>query len=380
MSRSEYINEWCVSPDRRETLTAGDSNNLMARNYGNSSIPILNLEGVSLIVSLLLLTVACSEEVGPASACTEEGSTLNFGFYAHFAPVSHSGDEDPASDGYNTHVGYEADLLTALEAMKGANLTFSRKPVSLWDGIWLKPAGPEHDIVGGGITILDTRTRNAEGEEVIAFTSGHIAFRQSLLVRAEYADRLSNHAALTSDVRVGALIGTTGEARMLVLTGLTDAEGVLVAGTHVETPEGEVTTDGSPDYFITAAGAAHELDGRTRIRPPSENLPQVVYLPVEDGQDHLVEALAEGAIDAVAKGEIGNRDDAYDSGGAFVVTALDSEPEYGGFSLAAGDAELRSCLDDKIDYLTDGRRIGYAEWREDSSVFMRRAEEWNEGR
>ena len=138
---------------------------------------------------------------GPAA--DEEGRTLNFGYYAHFAPVSHSEDEDPASDGYNTHVGYEADLLTALERMKGANLTFSRKPISLWDSIWLKPAGPEYDIVGGGITILDTRTRNAE---------------------------------------------------------------------------------------------------------------------------------------------------------------------------------LRSCLDDKINYLTDARRIGYAEWREDSSVFMRRAEEWNESR
>lgn len=88
-----------------------------------------------------------------------------------------------------------------------------------------------------------------------------------------------------------------------------------------------------------------------------------------------VEALAEGSTDAVAKGEIGNRDDAHESGGAFVVTAPDSEPECGGFSLASEDAELRSCLDDKIDYLTDCRRIGYAEWREDSSVFMRRAED-----
>ena len=352
----------------------------MTRDYGNPSTRILNLGCVTLIVGLLLLTVACSEEVGPTSACTEEGRTLNFGYYAHFAAVSHSEDEEPASDGYNTHAGYEADLLTALEGMNGANLTFSRKPISLWDSIWLKPAAPEFDIVGGGITILDSRTRNEEGDDVVVFTSGHIAFRQSLLVRAEDADRLSSHAALTSDVRVGALIGTTGEARMLALTGLTDAEGVLAAGTRVETPEGEVTADGGPDYFITAAGAAPGLYGRTRIHPPSETLPQVVYLPVEDGQDLLLEALAEGAIDAVAKGEIGNRDDAHESGGAFVVTALDSEPEYGGFSLAAGDADLRSCLDDKIDYLTDAHRIEYAEWREDSSVFMRRAEEWNEGR
>ena len=94
----------------------------------------------------------------------------------------------------------------------------------------------------------------------------------------------------------------------------------------------------------------------------------------------MLEALAEGAIDAVAKGEIGNRDDAHQSGGAFVVTALDSEPEYRGFSLAVEDAVLRSCIDEKIDYLTDGRRIGYAEWTEDPSVFTRRVEEWNSER
>jgi len=302
------------------------------------------------------------------------------GFYAHFAPVSHSGNEDPSSAGYNTHVGYEADILTALEAMDDANLAFSRKPISLWDQIWLKPIDPEYDIVGGGITILDTRTRNAAGDEVVAFTSGHIAFRQSLLVREEDADRLSSHGELTSDVRVGALVGTTGEARMLVLTGLTDAAGVLVAGSRVETPRGEVIADGNPDYFITAAGVSPNLEGRSRIHPPTDSLPQVVYLAVEDGQDRLVEALSEGMIDAVAKGEIGNRDTAHKSGAAFVVTALDPEPEYGGFSLAVEDAELRSCIDEKIDYLTDGRSIGYAEWREDQSVFMSRAKMWNDGR
>ena len=326
-----------------------------------------------------LFLAACSEDATPIDACNRHGQILNVGFFAHFAPVSHSGDEDPGSDGYNTHVGYEADLLTALEAMKGAGLAFSRKPISLWEDIWLKPSDPEYDIVGGGITILDTRMRNAAGDEVVAFTSGHIAFRQSLLVRAEDAGRLSSHRALTGDIRVGTLIGTTGEARMLELTGLTDAHGVLAAGTRVETPLGEVTADGSPEYFITAAGAAASLEGRTRIHPPSDEFPQVIYLAVEDGQDHLVEALAEGTIDAVARGEIGNRETVYESDAAFAVTALDPEPEHGGFSLAVEDADLRSCLNDKIDYLTDGRRIGYAEWSEDPSVFMRRAEAWAGG-
>ncbi len=98
----------------------------MTRDFGNVSVRILKLARLALVIGLLLLTVACSEDVVPSSACTEEGRTLKFGYYAHFAPVSHSGDEDPASEGYNTHVGYEADLLTALEGMKGANLSPSR--------------------------------------------------------------------------------------------------------------------------------------------------------------------------------------------------------------------------------------------------------------
>jgi hypothetical protein len=54
-----------------------------------------------------------------------------------------------------THLGYEADLLTALEAMEGARLSFQRSPVAEWPGIWLLPATPDVDIAGGGITILE---------------------------------------------------------------------------------------------------------------------------------------------------------------------------------------------------------------------------------
>ncbi len=319
---------------------------------------------------------ACSPASEESAACTTDGRTLNVAFYAYFAPVSHSADEAPASDGFNTHLGYEADLLTALEAMEGAGLSFSRTPIQPWDDIWLLSSAPEYDIAGGGITILDSRTKNAADEEVVAFTSGHIAFRQSLLVRAEDAARLDSHDKLGNDVRIGALAGTTGEARLLVLTGLADADGILAAGTRIETPQGEVVADGSADYFITAASESPSLEGRTRMHPPSDDLPQVVYLGDELGEEELLDALAAGSIDAVARGEIGNSDAAHESGGAFVVTALDSEFELGGFTLAVEDSELLACLNDKIDYLTDERRIGYAEWRAEPSVFMERARAW----
>ncbi len=309
-------------------------------------------------------------------ACGSGEHPLDVGFYAYFAPVSHSADGAPGSPGFNTHRGYEADLLTALEAMNGAGLTFNRRAIAEWPGIWLKSAGDEFDIMGGGITILDSRTRNDDGDTLVAFTNGHIAFRQSLLVRADDAGRLADHSALSGEDQVGALAGTTGEARLLQLTGLADASGVLAAGTRLETASGQVTADGSPDYVITAAGTSPVVAGRRHLHPPADTMPQVVYLGDELGEHVLLEALSNGDIDALARGEIGNTDAAQESGGAFVVAALDDAVEYGGFTVAAGDTDLLALLNERIDYLTDNRRIGYAEWRADPAVFMQRAAQW----
>lgn len=335
---------------------------------------------VSVSATLALSLMACLSDSTPPEACSDGEEDLKVGFYAYFAPVSHSADEDPSSDGFHTHAGYEANLLTALEAMEDAGLSFSRSPIEPWEDIWLKSAGDEFDIVGGGITILDSRTMNLDCERVVGFTSGHIAFRQSLLVRSEDADRIKTHADLTSEHRVGALAGTTGEARLLRIVGLVDTDGVLATGTRVATPAGELVADGSADYAITAAGETPNLEGRSYLYPPAESMPQVVYLGDEIGEVELLDALESGQIDAIARGEIGNRDAEYSYGSAFAVTALDDKVEYGGFTLSTQDEELRNCIDEKLNYLTDNRSIGYAEWRVDSLAFMRRAQAWNGGK
>ena len=333
-----------------------------------TSIPIN--AGDEVMVNLPVGERAQVMRMSPSSACADR--VLNFGFFAFFSPVSYSADPDPDAAGFNTHVGYEADLLTALEAMDGAGLSFSRRGIAVWPNIWLLSAGAEYDVVGGGITILDSRTRDEMGNQVVTFTSGHIVFRQSLLVRAEDGARWTSHDDLTSEVRVGVLARTTGEARLLVLTGLVNADGVLAEGVRVETQTDTVVADGSADYFITAAGASPNLEGRQRIFPAVDTMPQVVYL----GEEELLGALASGRVDALARGEIGNRDAVHASGGAFAVTALDAAVEYGGFTLGVDDADLAACIDDKINYLTDDQRIGYGEWRQDPLVFMTRARMW----
>ena len=329
---------------------------------------------LSLLAVGLSILAACSPtEAARPQTCGTENKTLNVGFYAYFAPVSYSEADDPSSPLFNVHKGYEADLLTAVEAMENPELSFNRRAIAQWDDIWLRAATPQYDIVGGGITILDSRTHDAQGNKAIIFTAGHIKFRQSLLVRPEDVERLAGYADLTGDVGVGALASTTGEHRLLELVGLVNGKGVLTGGTRVDTPQGVVVADGSTDFVITAAGESPNLAGRTHVYPPTRAMPQVVYLGDEAGEVELLEALGSGRIDALARGEVGNRDAAQTHGGAFVVTALDEAVEVGGFAVAADDADLAACLDERLDWLTDRQEIGYREWTEDPSVFLRRA-------
>lgn len=344
-----------------------------------NSAPPAPLLRTGLAVAVLSGSACITGPEPPSTACTPDGEPLRVAFYAFFAPVSYSAAADPASPGFGTHLGYEADLLSALEAMNGARLSFERAPVSDWPGIWLLPATPETDIAVGGITILESRTRNEAGEVAVAFTSGHIAFRQSLLVRAVDAERFSSYDALTRDVRVGALRGTTGEARLLQITGLADGDGILAAGTRIDTPGGTVVADGTAAYVITAATASVVLEGRTRIHPPSDSMPEVVHLGDARGEIELLEALRDEAIDAVARGAVGNGEAAHASGGVFVVAALDSLIEYGGFAMDARKPQLVACIDEKIAWLTLDRRIGFAEWRRDPTVFLQRARLWDGG-
>ena len=111
---------------------------------------LLASQSVVLLGALLMFVAACSADDVPSKSCTEGDRILNVGFYAFFNPVSYSADPDPASEGFDIHLGYEADLLTALESIDGAGLSFSRRGIAPWDDIWLLSAGPEYDIVGGG--------------------------------------------------------------------------------------------------------------------------------------------------------------------------------------------------------------------------------------
>ena len=343
----------------------------LRRARGKGAAAIVGL-GAALVCAALLVSAGCS-----GSDDRPRLRTVSVGFYAFFEPVSRSADPKPGTVGFDTHIGYEADLLSAVEAMEGIGLRFERRGIGAWEGIWLKPATADTDLVGGGITILDSRTVDPAGNTVVAFTDGHIEFRQSLLVRAADAGRLPDHASLAGTDIVGALPNTTGEARLLQLIGVADSAGGLSAGTRVQTPAGEVVVPTDAALHITAAGASAELAQRRRLIPADPNRPQVLYLGDENGapvgEAALLSALSEGRVDAVARGAVGNAQIAAASEGEFAVTAFDDRIERGGFVVDAADTDLLERMNTAVAWLTDNGRVGFADWLADPEVFMTRA-------
>jgi len=187
------------------------------------------------------------------------------------------------------------------------------------------------------------------------------------------------HRAITSGRPISDGAGAAQDTAFLqdMVAALARRDG-LAEGTRIVTDAGPLVADGSDRYVITAAGSSPGLEGRQRIAPPSSEMPVVVYLGEDTGETELLDALADGSIDAVARGEIGNLEAARANGdgGTFAVTALDPEVELGGWTLPATEPALIACLDEKLDYLTDHRTIGYAEWVADPDVFLRRARSW----
>ena len=304
---------------------------------------------------------------------------VNYGFYGHFEPVSYSAVPVPLYSSFHQPLGYEPDLVAAVETFSKGKLSFNSLGIGdPFPGIWLKADQEPYDMVGGGITALPERTLDADGQRVIRFGVGHIRFRQSLLVRSESV--IDRHDDLTSGHRVGVFQGTTGEQRLLELTGIIDAAGFLGSGTQVELADGSILVAGEPGsgaaLRIAAGTGSLAIVDRVRLVPAGDDQPEILYF---NRNSEAISALQEGTVDAVAGSEVGHRVTADDTPG-LRVTAVDTQGrERGAFSYPvtpAGDA-LREAMNAAITCLTAHGTIGFSEWFDSNgAVFAERAEEW----
>ena len=89
----------------------------------------------SLLPFFLALPAAAQDALSSASivesSCVGQRQMLTFGYYSDFRPVSYAEKTGAAGQACYIHRGYEADLLTAVEAMEDAGLSFRRRDVGV---------------------------------------------------------------------------------------------------------------------------------------------------------------------------------------------------------------------------------------------------------
>merc|ERR1719499_1070365 len=308
-----------------------------------------------------------------------DATTFNYGFYSDWEPMSYANHRTDASDpGFNEPNGYEPDMIRAIEKLAGGKVTFNAYGVGpAFSGIWYKAATDDFDFIGGGIAQLDARTVNEAGKQIVMYGTTNAVLRQSLLVPSD--STLESYDDLTSEHTVGPHKGTTGEGRMLVLTGISDADGYLRSGTVVTMYDGsKFTTDGT--QYITSGLASPELAERASLIAPGDDVPGVIYFHSEADQLTAVmggDIDAIPGVDAIPRGEIGNIIAAAASEGALKVVGFDdSNIEAMGFYYPNTDEGYATMeiMDRLVNFITADQTIMFNEYYNDETVFMARAE------
>lgn len=258
------------------------------------------------IAGVLLLTMfGAGGPSGATAPVLRTPGTLTVCAYAHFTPIS-----------YGAGQGYEADLARAVARQWGVQAAFI--PIEVFDGIWLAPArtDPGCDIAIGGIS--PTAERERQGA---VFGPTTASFAQSLLVRAgDYGSgRITGYGSFAgTSMVIGVVPGTTGAS-----------------------------------YAAQRAAEA--------------SLPPTV-LRDYPSEDELLVALDRGEIQAIARGEIGNR---YQQQLDPTLITIDLRDFGEGFAMALdpANATLPDALTDALAAVTDGGTIGYPQWSADPGVF-----------
>lgn len=258
-----------------------------------------------LAAMLTLLGVAAPAAAGIPPDLRTPG-TLSVCSYRHFTPIAYGDGE-----------GYEADLLRAVAAAWGVPIAFT--PIEAYDGIWLTPSDPALgcDVAMGGITPTDARI--AAGA---VFSPVTARFAQTLLVRRADVEsgRIAGYASFPgTEMVIGVVPGTTGA-----------------------------------EYARLRAAEAGLPEGAIREYP---------------GEDELLAALVAGEIDALARGEIGNR---YQETLDPSLVTIDPR-DFGegmAFSVDPANPDLLAALGATLALVTADGTVGYTDWLADPGIFL----------
>ena len=240
---------------------------------------------------------------------TKVPGVLNIISYNEFTPISY---------GVNGE-GYEGDLLRAIAKLWNMEIKFH--PESTYEGLWRLPSKSYTiaDISMGGMTPSNYRIKQGA-----LFSIGTTSFNQSLLVRKkDYESGLivSYHSFKKSKFRIGVVPGTTGE---------------LYA--HLRAKE-------------------YNLSSNVFVKYASES--------------ELLPALMTGKIDAIARGEIGNKYQESTNKKLITIAKKDFGENFA-FAIDSSNKILANNLNQAISQITNNGKITYLQWDRKHTIFLDR--------
>ena len=217
---------------------------------------------------------------------------------------------------YGDGQGYEPDLLRAVADRWGVGISFTH--IEQFDGIWLTPSRLGCDVAVSGIT--PTQERKDQGA---VFSPPTASYAQSLLVRRsdhESGRVVGYKSFVGTNMTIGVVPGTTGES------------------------------------FAWQRGA-------------EVGLPRSVFRQ-HVGEDKLLAALKKGEIDAIARGEIGNRYQQTLDPSLLTIDFRDFGDRFA-MSVDPANADLQKQLAEALAVITRDGKLGFLQWIDDPAVFSR---------
>ncbi len=240
---------------------------------------------------------------------TKTPGVLNVISYSKFTPISYGVRGE----------GYEGDLLRAVAALWGLKIKFH--PESIYEGLWLLPSKDYTiaDISMGGMTPSAYRIKQGA-----LFSTETIPFNQSLLVRKKdyTSGRIVSYQSFKdSHLKIGVVPGTTGERY------------------------------------------AH-------LRAKENHLSRTIFVTYKS-ESELLTALMSGKIDAIARGDIGNKYQESKNNNLITI-AQKSFGEHFAFAINNANPGLKNKLDHAIKQITNNGQITYVHWLKNHNIFMER--------
>lgn len=196
--------------------------------------------------------------------------------------------------------GFEVDLLTHIAKNLGLTLQFQVFP---YEGIWTLPKKRQCDIAAAGISIMEARIKQGA-----AFTEPYLFIKQSLLVKQEQQEEIKNLDDLQNKT-VGIVPGTTG------------AENAL------------------------------------------KHAPESAKIKTFANENEMLNAFERDQIDAISRGEPGNRYQAKQNRD-YVITGLSGGEEQFALAVADDNPVLLNILNQQIQQLKNTKVIEtiYRKW------------------